>query len=66
MKPTKAITPQDFNKICRFCAKPNSELKPIFKNDDFGENTSLEENVSVSFMFQNTLNFDVFPNLIVS
>lgn len=59
MKHTKAITTQDFNKICRFCAKPNNELKPIFKSDDFGDNTTLEENLSVSYLFQNCLNLDV-------
>lgn len=59
MKYTKSITTQDFNKICRFCAKSSSELKPIFKSDDFNDNTSLEENVSVPYLFQNTLNLDV-------
>lgn len=59
MKHSKAITTQDFNKICRFCAKSSSELKPIFKSDDFGENASTEENVSVPYMFLNTLNLDV-------
>ncbi|KAJ6646866.1 hypothetical protein Bhyg_02080 [Pseudolycoriella hygida] len=56
---SKAITIQDFNKICRFCAKQSSELKPIFKSDDYGESTALQENASVPFLFQNTLNFDV-------
>lgn len=64
MKQTKAITTQDFNKICRFCAKPNNELKPIFKSDDFGDSTTLEENVSLSYLFQNTLNLDVCPVLL--
>lgn len=59
MKYTKSITTQDFNKICRFCAKSSSELKPIFKSDDFNDNTSLDENVSVPYLFQNTLNLDV-------
>lgn len=60
MKQTKAITTQDFNKICRFCAKPSNELKPIFKSDDLCDNnTTLDENVSVSHLFQNTLNLDV-------
>lgn len=59
MKHTKAITTQDFNKICRFCAKPSSELKPIFKSDDYSENTLSEENLSVPYLFQNTLNLDV-------
>lgn len=59
MKYTKSITTQDFNKICRFCAKSSSELKPIFKSDDFGDNRSLEENVSVPYLFQNSLNLDV-------
>lgn len=59
MKPAKAITTQDFNKICRFCAKPSSELKPIFKSDDFVDTTVSEENVSIPYLFQNTLNLDV-------
>lgn len=58
MKHTKAITTQDFNKICRFCAKPSSELRPIFKSDR-DDYTLLEENVSVPYLFQNTLNLDV-------
>lgn len=61
MKHTKAITTQDFNKICRFCAKPCSELKPIFKSDDYADNTSVDDrSVSVPYLFQNSLNLDVW------
>lgn len=59
MRHTKGITTQDFNKICRFCAKPCNELKPIFKSEDFNDPASLTENVSVPYLFQNTLNLDV-------
>lgn len=61
MKQPKSLTTQDFNRICRFCAKPNNDLKLIFKSDD--TDTLTGEKLSFPCLFKNTLNLDVIMSL---